>query len=85
LKPGAPANVYIVRIEGEAAWDSPYSEDWYATATIGGQPAVIRRPPAWAGTEDGIEIVVREDFGLSMLAANLPVDELIKIAENLNR
>ncbi len=84
-KLGGSANLYLVRIEGETAWDSAFSEDWYTATTIAGRPAVIRQAPEWARTEPGGDVLVKEDFGLTMLAGSLSIDELTRVAAALNR
>jgi hypothetical protein len=77
----------VLRLSGEAAWYSVYSEDWLTPGTIAGNPAVLIAPPAWAGDmRDGlIQVVVKEDFGLTVVSGTIPLEEAKRVAEGLNR
>jgi hypothetical protein len=77
----------VRRFSGEPAWFSPYSEDWLTPGTIAGHSAVFIAPPAWASymTYMQIEVVVKEDFGLTVVTGQISLEEAKRIAEGLNR
>ena len=80
----------ILRFSGEPAWYLPYSEDWVAPETVDGHPAVFIAPPAWASEANAlrnypVQLVVKEDFGLTVVTGDIPLDEAKQIAEGLNR
>jgi len=84
-KPGL-IDLGIWRLSGEPAWYSVYSEDWLTGGTIAGRPAVFIFPPAWVKETDApIEVVVREDFGLTVVTGHVPLEEAKRVAEGLNR
>jgi hypothetical protein len=85
-KPGGDG-FSVRRFSGEAAWFSPYSEDWLTAATIAGHQAVLIAPPAWASymTYMPIQVVVKEDFGLTVVTGQISLDEAKRVAEGLNR
>jgi len=84
-KPGE-YDLGILRLSGEHAWYSVYSEDWLTPGTIAGRPAVFIAPPAWLGETDApIEVVVKEDFGLTVVTGRIPLEEAKRVAERLNR
>jgi hypothetical protein len=85
-KPGV-IDLVVRRLSGEPAWYSVYSEDWLAPGTIAGQPAVFISPPSWAAqeTDVGVQVVVKEDFGLTVVSGQVPLEEAKRIAEGLNR
>jgi len=77
----------VRRFSGEAAWFSPYSEDWLTPGTIAGHAAVFVAPPAWASymTYMWPEVVVKEDFGLTVVRGRISLEEAKRVAEGLNR
>lgn len=77
--------VTIYRASGEAAWYSPYSEDWLAAGTVDGLPAVFIEPP-WEDPvyEEAAAVVVKEGFGITVVHAP-SLEEAVLIAEGLNR
>jgi len=86
LKPGADG-FSVRRFSGEAAWFSPYSEDWLTPGTVAGHSAVFIAPPAWASymTYMPIEVVVKEDFGLTVVSGQISLEEAKRVAAGLNR
>jgi len=86
LKPGGDG-FSVRRFSCEAAWLSPYSEDWLTPGAIDGRPAVFVAPPAWASymTYMQIEVVVKEDFGLTVVGGRISLEEAKRVAEGLNR
>ncbi|MGB6836249.1 MAG: hypothetical protein WBF66_00915 [Dehalococcoidia bacterium] len=85
-KPGL-IDLVVRRLSGELAWYSVYSEDWLAPGTIAGRPAVFISPPSWAAqeTDVGVQVVVKEDFGLTVVSGQVSLEEAKRIAEGLNR
>ena len=77
----------IFRLSGEPAWWSPFSEDWLTAGTIAGRPAVFIAPPDWLRreTEPFIQVIVKEDFGLTVVSGQVPLEEAKRVAEGLNR
>ena len=87
--PGSPG-FGILRLSGEPAWYSHYSEDWLAAETVDGHPAVFIAPPAWVPAASAVrdypvELVVREDFGLTVVGGRISLEEAKRVAEGLNR
>jgi len=80
-------DLVVRRLSGEPAWYSVFDEDWLAAGTIAGQRAVFISPPSWAAeeTDVGVQVVVKEDFGLTVVSGLVPLEEAKKIAEGLNR
>jgi len=87
LTPGDGDGFSVRRFSGEAAWFASYSEDWLTPGTIAGRPAVFIAPPAWASymTYMWIEVVVKEDSGLTVVTGQISLDEAKRVAEGLNR
>jgi len=85
-KPGL-IDLGVWRLSGEPAWYSVFSEDWLTPGTIAGRPAVFSSPPSWAAQESdvGVQVVVKEDFGLTVVSGQVPLEEAKRIAEGLNR
>jgi hypothetical protein len=80
----------ILRLSGEPAWYSHYSEDWLAPETVDGHPAVFIAPPAWVAAASAVrdfpvELVVNEDFGLTIVGGRISLEEAKRVAEGLNR
>jgi len=77
----------VLRLSGEPAWYSVFSEDWLAPGTIAGRPAVFISPPSWAAqeTDVGVQVVVKEDFGLTIVSGQVPLEEAKRVTEGLNR
>lgn len=87
FKKPADDSFSVRRFSGEAAWFASYSEDWLTPGTIAGRPAVFIAPPAWASymTDMWPEVVVKEDFGLTVVTGRIPLEEAKRVAEGLNR
>jgi hypothetical protein len=87
LTPRGESGFTVRRLSGEAAWFASYSEDWLTPGTIAGRPAVFIAPPAWASymTYMWPEVVVKEDFGLTVVTGKISLDDAKRIAEGLNR
>jgi len=85
-KPGL-IDLGISRLSGEPAWYSVFSEDWLTPGTIAGRPAVFISPPSWAAQETDVrvQVVVKEDFGLTIVSGQVPLQEAKRIAEGLSR
>ncbi len=77
----------VSRLSGEPAWYSVFSEDWLAPGTIAGRPAVFISAPSWAAqeTDVGVQVVVKEDFGLTIVTGRVPLEQAKRVAEGLNR
>jgi negative regulator of sigma E activity len=46
---------------------------------------VFIAPPAWAtGVDDPAQVVVRENFGLTVVSGQVPLEEAKRVAEGLN-
>ena len=79
-------SLVVWRLSGEPAWYSVYSEDWLTAGTVDGRPAVFIAPPAWASQADvSVQVVVREEFGLTVVTGQVPLEEATRVAEGLNR
>jgi len=79
-------SLVVWRLSGEPAWYSVFSEDWLTAGTVDGRPAVFIAPPAWAsGGDNGVQVVVLEDFGITVVSAQVPLGEATRVAEGLNR
>jgi hypothetical protein len=74
---------WIVRTSGEAEWFSVYSRGWFSESSVAGLPAVVIASPGLR-TDAGPQLHVREAFGLTTIYGP-DRDELIRIAEGLNR
>jgi hypothetical protein len=73
----------IYRYEGEQAIDVDASVDRVSAASIGGKAAVLVKPLTPEGFGYSM-VIVAEDFGLTVVAADgLPIEETVKIAEGL--
>lgn len=85
-KPGL-IDLLIWRLTGEPAWYSVFSEDWLTPGTIAGRPAVFISPPPWAAQETDVrvQVVVKEEFGLTIVGGHVPLEEAKRIAQGLNR
>jgi hypothetical protein len=88
-EPGFPG-FGVLRLSGEPAWYSHYSEDWLAPETVDGHPAVFIAPPAWVAEvspdrDYPVQLVVKEDFGLTVVAGQISLEEAKRVAEGLNR
>jgi hypothetical protein len=75
----------ITRFSGEPAWYSMASDDWYTAMTVAGRPAVLIAEPDWSGVNTFKTLIVVEEFGATVLQASTSVDELVHVAEGLNR
>jgi DNA-binding CsgD family transcriptional regulator len=80
----------ILRLSGEPAWYSQYSEDWLTPETVDGHPAVFITPPAWVPAASAVrdypvELVIKEDFGLTIVAGRISLEEAKRVAAGLNR
>jgi len=80
-------DLVIWRLSGEPAWYSVFSEDWLTPSTIAGRPAVFIAAPEWAAqqTDVGVQVIEREDFGLTVVSGQVTLEEAKRIAEGLNR
>jgi hypothetical protein len=83
-------DLYILRLAGEPAWYSVYSEDWLTPGEIAGRPAVFIAPPAWAGAANAVrdypvQVVVKEHFGVTVVTGKISLEEAKRVAEGLNR
>ena len=80
----------ILRFSGEPAWYCAYSEDWLAPETVDGHPAVFIAAPAWASKANAVrnypvQLVVKEDFGLTVVTGQISLEEAKRVAAGLNR
>jgi len=74
---------YVSRRQGEQAIAIAASADRVSAATVGGKPAVLVAPLAPDGF--GLStVIVAEEFGLTLVVGlDLPLEEIVKIAEGL--
>jgi len=79
-------SLVVWRLSGEPAWYSVYSQDWLTAGTVDGRPAVFIGPPSWASQADvSVQVVVSEEFGLTVVTGQVPLEEAKRVAEGLNR
>jgi len=84
-KPGL-IDFSVWRLNGEPAWYPVFSEDWLTAGSVDGRPAVFIAPPSWASETDvSVEVVVKEDFGLTVVIGQITLQEAIRVAEGLDR
>ncbi len=84
--PGQRTTLQIIRLSGEPAWYSVYSDDWYTKQTVAGRPAVLVSPPDWAASDSSFrQLVIVEPFGITVLRGGLPANQLLQVAQRLNR
>jgi len=71
----------IAREAIERSYVVSTSADRVVPATVASRPAVLIKPVA-PGFGFG-HVIVAEPFGLTIVAGDLPIEELVKIAESL--
>lgn len=80
---GKDADFRISRRQGEHAIAIDASAERVSAATVGGKPAVLKKPLTAEGYGRS-SVIVAEDFGLTVVSAfGLPLEETVKIAEGL--
>jgi hypothetical protein len=72
---------YIIRYQGQHAFDVDAAPDRVLAATVAGKPAVLVKPLLEG--YDYSTVIMAEDFGYTVVAGFLPLDEIVKIAEGL--
>jgi len=79
------AQFTMIRRSGDPEWISIYSREWFTETEVAGLPAVILQSPAGISEESPTATVyVREEFGV-LVVVGPDVDEVVRIAEGLNR
>jgi hypothetical protein len=73
---------YVIRYQGEHAFETDAPAERISAATVGGKPAVLMEPLVEG--YDYSTVIISEEFGFTVVAAfGLSLDETVKIAEGL--
>ena len=82
---GGALGLHVTRATGEAAWALVGSEDWVTAGTVAGLPAVFVVAPEWVEEEQRPVVLVKEAFGITVVAGPVSLDDAVRVAEGLNR